>query len=273
MQTIKSNTDSFGNGLISVGNTTRSSAASRIQKDVDAIGWLGADLQVIGITDLRSFSPEEQRVVPDWLTMYEKTMDGPECRTSDDRRAESLTWYYERQHCPINHTTSAVLFMSYQQDGDRIVIDDAARNAYWGVMKYDEANKAGLFINADAPIIYNPAKADRPLNRYRDRELLALWDRTSDLVLPLPYCSTLRYRFWNSGMGVDLSIMDEKSLQDQQRRHPECFDESADDQTIQHEIDECEAELAYVIKNNVNLRQHPDAYINAKRKETMQWQH
>ena len=196
MQTIKSNTDSFGNGLISVGNTTRSSAASRIQKDVDAIGWLGADLQVVGITDLRSFSPEEQRVVPDWLTMYEKTMDGPECRTSDDRRAESLTWYYERQHCPINHTTSAVLFMSYQQDGDRIVIDDAARNAYWGVMKYDEANKAGLFINADAPIIYNPAKADRPLNRYRDRELLALWDRTSDLVLPARCATGSGIRGW-----------------------------------------------------------------------------
>lgn len=273
MQAITSNTDSFGNGLISVGNTAQGSAASRIQKAVDAIGWLGADLQVVGVTDLRSLSPDGRRLVPPGLVMYEKMVDGQERRTSDDRRAEALTWYFERQHCPINHTTSAELFVSYRQSGGRIVIDDTGRSSYWGVMKYDEASKAGLFIGADAPVIYDPAKADRPLNHYRDRGLLALWDRASGLVIPLPYRSLLGYRFWKSGMGVDLFVMDEKSLRDQQRRHPECFDESADERIIQREIDECEAELAYVIRNNINLRQHPDAYINAERKETLRWQH
>ncbi len=104
----------------------------------------------------------------------------------------------------------------------------------------------------------------------RDPGLLALWDRISGLVIPLPSRSLLIYRFWKSGMGVDLYVVDEESLRIQQHNHPECFDESADERLIQREIDVCEAELAYVIGHNINLRQHPDAYENVGRKETLQ---
>lgn len=89
-------------------------------------------------------------------------------------------------------------------------------------------------------------------------------------MIPLPEHSLLLYRFWKSGMGIDLYVMDEISMRIQQRNHPECFDDGSDERVIQREIDECEAELAYVIGNNINLRKNPDAYENVRRKESMQ---
>ena len=269
MQIDVLNADSFGDGAISIEDTASQDAAAHVQKAVDTIGRLGADLHVIGVANLRDPKTPGRYRVPEKLAMYEKPADGHERRMDDGLRARSLSMSATRCKCPINHNTTAELFMSYRQDADgRIVVDETDRNTYWGVMRYDEAKRDGLLTGPDAPIAGpgSPESADAPR---RDPHLLALWDRTSGLVMPLPLRSLLLYRFWKSGMGIDLYVVDGESLRIQQRNHPECFDESTDERLIQREIDECEAELAYVIKNNINLRQHPDAYRNARGKETL----
>lgn len=270
MRTVNFNTDSFGNGAIRIGDTTRCSAVSRVQRDVDTIGWLGADLRVIGVADLRSLSETGRRRVPDRLSLYEKPLDGHERRTARNDRARSIDMHAARRDCPINHDITAELFMSYRQGEDgRIVVDETARNAYWGVMRHADARRDDLFVGSDAPPadFRNPGRPERGT---RDPHLLALWDRTSGLVIPLPEHSLLLYRFWKSGMGINLYVMDEISMRIQQRNHPECFDDGSDERVIQREIDECEAELAYVIGNNINLRKNPDAYENVRGKESMQ---
>lgn len=256
MRADSSNDDSFGDGVIEIGDTRLPDAIARVQKEVDAIGWLGADLRAIGMARFRDPDISWKRRVPEKLNLYEKSADGHERRMPRDRRARAVDMFALRRDCPINHDTTAELFLSYRRDADgRIVVDEADQSAYWGVMRHAEASRDGLFADPDAP--------------YRDPYLLALWDGTSGLVVPLPYRSLLIYRFWKSGMGVDLYVVDGESLRIQQHNHPECFDDPADERLIQREIDECEAELAYVIGNNINLRQHPDAYENAGRKETL----
>lgn len=269
MRTDRSNIASFGDGAISIDDTTSQDAAARVQKAVDAIGRLGADLRVIGIADLRDPNKHWKRRVPDRMAMYDKPADGHERRMDDGLRACSLSMATMHRKCPINRNTTAELFMSYRQDaGGGIVVDETDRSAYWGVMRYDEAKRDGLLAEPDAPIARpeSPGTMDTQL---RDPHLLALWDRTSGLVMPLPWRSLLLYRFWKSGMGVDLYVADGESLRIQRRNHPECFDKATDERLIQREIDVCEAELAYVIKNNINLRQHTDAYRNARGKETL----
>ena len=269
MRTDVLNADSFGDGAIGIEDTASQDAAAHVQKAVDAIGRLGADLCVIGIVDLRAPDKHWKRRVPDKLAMYEKPIDGHERRMDDGRRAGSFSIAVMGRKCPINCNTTAELFMSYRQDADgKIVVDETDRSSYYGVMRYDEADRDGLLTEPDAPIARpgSTGTADTPR---RDPYLLALWDRTSGLVMPLPLRSLLLYRFWKSGMGVDLYVVDGESLRIQRRNHPECFDESADERLVQREIDECEAELAHVIKNNINLRQHPDAYRNARGKERL----
>lgn len=270
MQTDELNADSFGDGMIEIGDTRLPDAVIRVQKEVDAIGWLGADMRVIGMAYFRNPDVFWKRRVPEKLNLHEKRIDGHERRMPNSRRARAVDMSAIRRDCPINHDTTAELFMSYRQNEDgRIVVDETDRSAYWGVMRHAEASCDGLLADPDAPIV-DPWKSDGPEVPGRDPGLLALWDRISGLVIPLPSRSLLIYRFWKSGMGVDLYVVDEESLRIQQHNHPECFDESADERLIQREIDVCEAELAYVIGHNINLRQHPDAYENVGRKETLQ---
>lgn len=270
MKTVDSNTDSFDSGAISIGNTAQRSAAARVQRDIDSIGWLGANLQVIGMTDLRRFSETGKRRVPDRLTIYEKPLDGHECRMPNSRRAQTIDMNIERRHCVVSRFVAAELLMSYRRDEDgRIVVDESAGNTYWGVMRHAEAIRDGLLVGPEA----HPADLRKPScaeSNVRDPYLLVLHDRTSGLTIPLPDRSLLLYRFWDSGMSVDLYVVDEISLRIQKRSHPECFDADSDERLIQREIDECEAELAYVIGNNINLRRNPNAYSKAQRKETQQ---
>lgn len=263
------NDDSFGDGMIEIGETRLPDAIDRVQKEMDAIGWLGADLRVIGMAYFRGPDISWKRRVPEKLNLYEKSVDGHERRTPRNRRTCAVDMSALRRDCPINHDTTAELFMSYRRDADgRIVVDETDQSAYWGVMRHAETSRDGLLADPDAPIA-DPWDSNESDASGRDPCLLALWDRTSGLVIPLPSRSLLIYRFWKSGMGVDLYVVDEESLRIQQHNHPECFDESADERLIQREIDECETELAYVIENNINLRRHPDAYGKAGRKETL----
>lgn len=269
MKTTILNADSFGDGIIEIGETRLPDSAARVQREVDAIGWLGADLRVVGVADLRDPGSPWRRSVPERLNLYEKDIDGHERRMAGNRRADSLDMSALRRRCPVNHDSTAELFMSYRRDGNgRTVVDETDRNAYWGVMRYAEASRDGLIAGTDAPLAA-PLRSGGPGAAGRDPYLLALWDRTSGLVIPLPRRSLLLYRFWKSGMGVDLYVMDGVSLLIQRSLHPECFDESSDERLIQREIDECEAELAFVINNNINLRQHPDATRDARGKETL----
>lgn len=269
MQTGNLNAESFGDGMIEIDDTRVPDAVVRVQKEVDSIGWLGADLRVIGMIDLRVPSGTGRRRVPETLAMYRKSADGSEHRMDRNRRARSLDMSGIRRYCPINQNSTAELFMSYRFDEDgRTVVDETDRSVYWGVMRHDEASRDGLLTGPDAPVADSRKPCD-PDGSARDPYLLALWDRTSGLVIPLPEHSVLIYRFWKSGMGIDLYVVDGISLLTQKINHPECFEDPADERLIQREIDECEAELAYVIENNINLRQHPDAYEKAGRKETL----
>ena len=269
MRNIGTNAESFGDGMIEIGDTGLPDSAARVQGEVDAIGRLGADLRVVGVADLRDPGSPWRRSVPERLNLYEKDIDGHERRMAGNRRAGSLDMSSLRRRFPVNHDPTAELFMSYRRDGNgRTVVDETDRNAYWGVMRYAEANRDGLIADTDAPLAA-PRRSGGPGAAGRDPYLLALWDRTSGLVIPLPRRSLLLYRFWKSGMGVDLYVMDGVSLLIQRSLHPECFDESSDERLIQREIDECEAELAFVIKNNINLRRHPDAYRRAGGREAL----
>ncbi len=160
MQTDELNADSFGDGMIEIGDTRLPDAVIRVQKEVDAIGWLGADMRVIGMAYFRNPDVFWKRRVPEKLNLYEKRIDGHERRMPNSRRARAVDMSAIRRDCPINHDTTAELFMSYRQNEDgRIVVDETDRSAYWGVMRHAEASCDGLLADPDAPIV-DPWKSD-----------------------------------------------------------------------------------------------------------------
>ena len=109
MQTDELNADSFGDGMIEIGDTRLPDAVIRVQKEVDAIGWLGADMRVIGMAYFRNPDVFWKRRVPEKLNLYEKRIDGHERRMPNSRRARAVDMSAIRRDCPINSQEFTVL--------------------------------------------------------------------------------------------------------------------------------------------------------------------
>lgn len=106
-------------------------------------------------------------------------------------------------------------------------------------------------------------------DEFREPTVLGLWDRVSGLVMPLPSDSVLCCRIWDFGFGIDLYVMDGKSLMVQRHLHPECFFNVDDGMDVRGQIAFFELELDHLLEQYPSLHISYDAHGDSDASESL----
>lgn len=226
---IDFNVDSHAVHLIHVGDI-RKGARSRVQADIDALGWLAPHFRVVWITDALT----REGLPP----MYYIDEDGETPLDAADRR-KAVDMAPLRRDVPVNNDIISYHSMRYEETADHhLAVARSYGSACYAVMKYGEIEDRTSLSDS-----FDPGHDS----------ILGLWDRVSDLVVPLAERSVLVLSFHGSGYDINIDVRDDESLKLLMRRYPSCFAEYPDESTIERGIEQCESILGNVISENINL--------------------
>lgn len=240
---IDFNADSHAVKLVHVGPIVYG-ARSRLQSDMNGIGWLAPHFEAVWVTDA---------ITDDMLpSMYyidedsETTLDERSCRNAVD--LEKL-----RREIPFNNDVLSCHSMRYEENTDHRLTVARSEDCYcYSVMKYSEIEKQ---VSLDDSL--DPDSST----------ILGLWDRISGLVIPLAGRNALVVEFHGSGYDVSVDVRDDESLKLLMRRYPHCFSEYPDETTLDRGVEQCEAILRNVISNNINLYTETHPNPNARERK------
>ena len=245
--------------MIPIGTTSRAADLARVQEAVCGLGSLAARLKVVNLTSFRMLDREGRHRMPARMAMYSKGVDSAEERCSRQAMRRALTHADLWRDCPVNQNITSEMLICYRwEDETTTAVDENQPRRYSRVLKYGEAKEAGLIAPDrglpawETDIDREPAYGDE----FREPTVLGLWDRVSGLVMPLPSDSVLCCRIWDFGFGIDLYVMDGKSLMVQRHLHPECFFNADGGMDVRGQIAFFELELDHL------LEQYPSLHIS-----------
>lgn len=204
--------DCHAQGLIHVGDTSQPGVLDRLQHEFDSIGRIMPDFKVTGFDDFgRRRLNRHGYPAACVLYRHDWDMEGPKgyVQTGElNDRAFDLAWLHSR--VPVNWHTTADLTMRYIEDDHHCIVPDwKSAHAYFSAMRLDELEREQMLMDDDD---------------LREGSVVALIERRSGFVLPLPANSAVSWMYFGDGSGVEIFVRDGISLRWQMDTYPEYFD-------------------------------------------------